>query len=214
MRPSRSPGCARRGYDAAAGATGKRWSRERGAGHGRAARAGRGQGSAPPGSRSIQHLRRRIPGRPGRIRCVRGPRSGRRTACANVAGIDSESPRWRRLRHPRERSLMGATPGRTGVLAEAVGHVSLATAARSVVRPAFGYGSPVGLGIAQAILAAVLALAASSFEARGWGEAFILGAASVVLVVSGLLLVVWSDPDDGANVGSGHEEANRGQTTA
>ena len=111
--------------------------------------------------------------------------------------------------------MMGATPGRAGVLAEAVGHVSLTTVpAHPVVRPAFGYGSPVGLGIAQAILAAVLALAASFLEARGWGEAFILGAASVVLVVSGLLLVVWSDPDDGANVGSGHEGANRGQPTA
>lgn len=111
--------------------------------------------------------------------------------------------------------MTDATRLRPPALAEAAGDVSLATGRiHPVVRPGFGYRSPVGLGIAQATLAAVLALAASFLETRGFGEAFTLGAASVVLVVSGLLLVVWSDPDDGANVGSGHQGANRGQTTA
>ncbi len=111
--------------------------------------------------------------------------------------------------------MMDAARRRTGVLVETAGPVSLATIpVHPVVRPGLGYGSPVGLAIAQATVAAALALAASFLEARGWGEVFTLGAASVVLVVSGLLLVVWSDPDDGAKVGSGHQGANRGQTTA
>jgi hypothetical protein len=54
------------------------------------------------------------------------------------------------------------------------------------------------LGIAQAAFAVVLALAGAFLEARGFGEAFILGAAGAVLLVSGLLLVVWTDTDTGA----------------
>jgi hypothetical protein len=54
------------------------------------------------------------------------------------------------------------------------------------------------LGIAQAAFAVVLALAGAFLEARGLGEAFILGAAGAVLLVTGLLLVVWTDTDTGA----------------
>ncbi len=61
------------------------------------------------------------------------------------------------------------------------------------------HGSPVELGIAQATLAVVLALAASFLQAHGVAGPFVLGAASVLLVVSGLLLVVWSEPDKRAN---------------
>jgi hypothetical protein len=110
--------------------------------------------------------------------------------------------------------MMDATPRRTGVLANAARRVSVATVpALRVVRPAFGYGSPVGLGVAQATLAALLAFGATFLEARGFGAAFTVGAASALLVANGLLLVVWSDRDDGANVGSGHQGTNRGQTT-
>jgi hypothetical protein len=111
--------------------------------------------------------------------------------------------------------MSDATRVRTGVLADAAGRVSRSTVpVHLVVRPGRGFGAPVGLLVAQATVAMVLALAVSFLQARGWGAAFTLGAASVVLVVSGLLLVVWSDPDDGTNVGSGHQGANRVQTTA
>jgi hypothetical protein len=54
----------------------------------------------------------------------------------------------------------------------------------------------VGLGIAQALVAAVLALAAAVLKALGFAQGFILGMAGLVLVASGVLLVVWSDRDD------------------
>jgi glucose uptake protein GlcU len=54
----------------------------------------------------------------------------------------------------------------------------------------------VSLGIAQALLAAVLALAAVVLKALGFAQGVILGTAGLVLVVSGVLLVVWSDRDD------------------
>jgi hypothetical protein len=83
---------------------------------------------------------------------------------------------------------------------DAPGHVRLAVVpAHTDVRARVGRGSPVELVVAQAALAAVLALAASFLEARGVARLFLLGAASLVLVVSGPLLVVWSDPDDSAN---------------
>jgi hypothetical protein len=95
------------------------------------------------------------------------------------------------------------TAARSRLLSEppvAAGHARLAIApAQRGVRTRPARGSPVELGVAQATLAAVLALAASFLEARGVAQLFLLGAASLVLVVSGPLLVVWSDPDDGAN---------------
>jgi uncharacterized membrane protein len=54
----------------------------------------------------------------------------------------------------------------------------------------------VSLGIAQALLAAVLALAAVVLKALGFAQGVILGTAGLLLVVSGVLLVVWSDRDD------------------
>lgn len=92
-----------------------------------------------------------------------------------------------------------SAPGSTSVQ-PAIGPVRLATVpAHAGVRAWPGYGSPVALGVTQATLAAGLALAVSFAEKRGVAELFLLGAASLVLVISGLLLVVWSDSDDGAN---------------
>lgn len=92
-----------------------------------------------------------------------------------------------------------AAPRRSSVPAEAVGHVGLPTlTAHPGLRAGLRHGSPLELVVAQATVAALLALAASFLTGRGLGEGFILGAAALVLVVSGLLLVVWSDPDDRA----------------
>ncbi len=94
--------------------------------------------------------------------------------------------------------MKDAAPRHTGERADAVGHVSLATfPALPVVRAGLRHGSPVGLGNAQATLAAVLALGASFLKGRGLADAFLLGAAGVVLIVSGPPLVVWSDRDEG-----------------
>ena len=60
-------------------------------------------------------------------------------------------------------------------------------------------GSPVGLGIAQATLAAGLAIGAVVLGPLGLSQGFILGAAGVVLVASGVLLVVRSDPEGRKN---------------
>lgn len=86
-----------------------------------------------------------------------------------------------------------ATPRRTG---EAVGSVGLTAVAAlgAVLR----HGSLLELGIAQAALAVLLALAGAFLEARGLGEGFLLGAAGAVLLVSGLLLVLWTDRDTDA----------------
>ena len=82
-----------------------------------------------------------------------------------------------------------APPQGTG--AGAVG--SAAVTALGGVR--VGHALLLELGIAQAGFAVVLALAGAFLETRGWGDAFILGAAGAVLLVSGLLLVLWTDPD-------------------
>jgi hypothetical protein len=71
-----------------------------------------------------------------------------------------------------------------------------AVPANPMVTAGLGHGSPVGLGIAQALLAAVLALAAVVLKALGFAQGVILGTAGLVLVASGVLLVVWSDRDD------------------
>jgi hypothetical protein len=96
--------------------------------------------------------------------------------------------------------MTAAAPQLLSEPSDAPGRVRLAIVpAHPDGRARVGRGSPVELGVAQAALAAVLALAASFLEARGVAQLFLLGAASLVLVVSGPLLVVWSDPDDGAN---------------
>lgn len=82
-----------------------------------------------------------------------------------------------------------------------VDRVGLTTvAAQPFVTAVPGRGSLVELGIAQATLAAVLALAVGFLTPSGLAVEFILGAAAVMLVVSGVLLVVWSDPDDRARI--------------
>lgn len=68
-----------------------------------------------------------------------------------------------------------------------------------------GHGSLVELGIAQATLAVVLALAAAFLVSSGLATAFILGTAGVMLVVSGVLLVVWSESDDRASIANGRD---------
>lgn len=93
-----------------------------------------------------------------------------------------------------------SVPQSTSVQPQAVSPVRLAIVpARAGVRAWLSHSSPVELGVAQATLAVALALAVYFFEARGVAKFFLLGAASLVLVISGLLLVVWSDPDAGAH---------------
>jgi high-affinity Fe2+/Pb2+ permease len=86
---------------------------------------------------------------------------------------------------------------RTRFQADAVGAVGVATVpARRLTSAGVGQTSPVGLAMAQATLAALLALAVAFLTPLGFAEGFILATAGLVLVASGVLLVVWSDRDD------------------
>jgi hypothetical protein len=91
-------------------------------------------------------------------------------------------------------------------------------ASHQFVTAGLGHGSLVELGIAQATLAAVLALAAAFLKPWGVAQGFLLGAAGVVLVVSGVLLVVWSDPGDAVRIanrqGGSDDERRGGPVTA
>lgn len=79
--------------------------------------------------------------------------------------------------------------------------VGLATvAAQRFVTAVLERRSLVRLGMAQATLAAVLALAVAFLTPSGLAVEFILGGAAVMLVVSGTLLGVWSDADDRARI--------------
>jgi glucose uptake protein GlcU len=92
---------------------------------------------------------------------------------------------------------------------DAVGGRGLTTIPATVSATArLGQGSRLGLGIAQATLAAVLALAAAFLKPLGFAEGFIVGTAALVLVVSGVLLVVWSDRDDAVRPANWREETD------
>jgi hypothetical protein len=98
---------------------------------------------------------------------------------------------------------------RSHLQADAVSPLDRARVPRPpILAPGLRQSSPVGLGIAQAALAAVLALAAAFLKPLGFAEGFILGAAGLVLVVSGVLLVVWSDRDDAVRTANWREETD------
>lgn len=94
--------------------------------------------------------------------------------------------------------MRDAVPQHAGGHADAVGRVGLAAVAHPGLLAALRRRSPLELGIAQATFAGLLALAALFLERWGVAEAFVLGAAGAVLLVSALLLVLWTDQDDGA----------------